>query len=218
MNIKFEEVKKIGKHYCSQALTNGKEINFTVNNLMVKRTIYKEGDKIFIDFYFNKSDRMAKIFRSLVKQSLKYVSEKHNKDIESIKGLYVSNVKDVEEESIIKMEVKNPCSFIQKTDDNRTKNITFRDIEVDDVIDITIKFVGIIFGKSKFTNKFIIYKMIKQVEEEVEFEGCNIVISEEDEDEELDEDISEIVEEDIENIEKQESYLYSMFKNLYIDI
>ena len=209
MNINFDEVKKIGKHYCSKASTNGNEINFTVNNLMVKRTLYKEGDKIFIDFYFNKTDRMAKIFRSLVKQSLKYVSEKHRKDVESIKGLYVSNVKEVEEESIIKMEIKNPCLFIQKTDEDRTKSITFRDINVDDVIDISIKFVGIIFGKSKFTNKFIIYKMTKQIEEEVNFEGCNIVIDED--------DVSE-AEEDVENTEHQESFLSSMFKNLYIDI
>ena len=214
MNINFEEVTKIGKHYCSQALKDGKEINFTVNNMMVKKTLYKEGDKIFIDLYFNKTDRMAKIFRSLVKHSLKYVSEKHKTEVEKIKELYVSNVKDIEDESIIKMEVKNPCLFIQKTDEDKTQNITFRDIETDDVIDISIKFVGIIFGKSKFTNKFIIYKMIKQVEEEIKFEGCNIIVT----DEESDDDISEIAEEDVEKLEQHESYFMSVIKNLYIDI
>lgn len=215
MNINFEDVKKIGKHYCSKATTNGKEINFTVDNLIVKKTLYKEGDKIFIDFCFNKTDRMAKIFRSLVKQSLKYVSVKHNTKVEKIKGMYISNVKDVEDESIIKLEVKNPCSFIQMTDDGSSKSITFRDVEVDDVIDVVIKFVGIFFGKTRFTNKFIIYKMVKQVQEEVKFEGCSIIVSEE---EEEDGDISEIEEEDIEKIEKKESYFYSMIKNLYIDI
>lgn len=216
MNIIFEDVKKNGKYYCSKATSNRKEINFTVDNLIVKRTLYKEGDKIFIDFVFNKTDRMAKIFRSLVKRSLKYVSEKHNTTVEKIKRMYISNIKDVEEEeSIIKLEVKNPCSFIQKTDEGITQNITFRDIKEDDVIDITIKFVGIIFGKTNFTNKFIIYKMIKQIEEEVKFEGCNIITSDE---EDMDNEISEIAEEDVEKIEKQDSYFFSMIKNLYIDI
>ena len=194
-------------------------IGFLVEKLTLappqNKTRPPPAEQTFIDFYFNKTDRMAKIFRSLVKQSLKYVSEKHKTDIEAIKELYVSNVKDVEDESIIKMEVKNPCSFIQKTDEGRTQSITFRDINVDDVIDITIKFVGIVFGKSKFTNKFIVYKMIKQVEEDVEFEGCSIMVTSEESD---DDDISEIAEEDVEKNEQRDSYFMSMIKNLYIDI
>ena len=87
MNIDFQEVKKNGKYYCSKALMKGKQINFTVNNLMVKKSLYKEGDKIFIDFYFNKTDRMAKIFRSLVKQTLKFVSTTHKTEISKIKKL-----------------------------------------------------------------------------------------------------------------------------------
>ena len=56
--------------------------------------------------------------------------------------------------------------------------------------------------------------MIKQVEEEIKFEGCNIIVT----DEESDDDISEIAEEDVEKLEQHESYFMSVIKNLYIDI
>ena len=182
-DIKFKQIKKISGSYISKAFYQNTNISIDIKHLTLKKTLYRKNNRIYLNISFDKTEKTIKTFDKLKNYTINYIYEQHKEQatLEEIQSNYINNIKENDTEYIVRFEVNKTCLFTQKNNFDEVTGITHKDITENDNIDITIMFNGILYGKSNFTNNYIITKLTKHIEEISSFEECCI---ETDEDEE----------------------------------
>ena len=192
--IQFKEIKKINGSYISRAYHQNNNISFNVRHLTLNKTLYKKNNRIYLNVSFEKTENAIQVFNKLKTYTINYIFEQHKEQgatIEQMQERYINNIQETETEYIVRMEVNLRCDFIQKNQFDENKTITHKDISINDDVDITIVFNGILYGKSNFTNNFTITKLTKHIEEMVIFEEDKCYI-ECDSDEEMSNTVDEL--------------------------
>lgn len=199
--ITYQKIKKNKKCYTQTAFLNNKVIQLSFKNLTFKH-MYRDNNELYINILLDKKDNIVKIFDKIKKHTIKNVWGLHkaNATFEEISSNYIDNLY---EKDYIKLKINKFCHFQQKNQKNECKNITFDKLEKNDIIDIFVLYKEIKYGKSNFTNNYIVNKIAKHVEEPVLFHDCQFEVSENEE--EID---------DIDYNEEINSKLESIYINL----
>ena len=193
-DIQFKSIKEINGSYMSRAFYQNNNISFNIKHLSLQETLYKKNNRIYLNVSFNKDEDTINIFNKLKNYTINYIFEQHKSQgvtIEQMQNNYIKNIKETEDEYIVRLEVNLKCEFIQRNQFDDNKVITYKDISQGDSINITLVFNGILYGKSNFTNNFTITKLTKHIEEMEIFEEDKCYI-ECDSDEEIDNDINQL--------------------------
>lgn len=187
-NLKFKKIKKINNHYIQKAcLNDGGSFQFSIPNFVLSKNLYKNDTKIYVELSFEKNDKVVKIFNILKQKTIETVWEQHKTQvgkIEDIQQNYINDLKETDNNYIVKMEVNKYCQFNQINQFDEYKNISYTELQNNVVIDTVIHFNGILYGKSNFTNNFIITKITKHIEEMDIFEEDRCYIETESDNEE----------------------------------
>lgn len=183
------EIKKIHKNYYQLAHIDRKKIVYNVKNVNVYRKMYRKNEKIYIDISFENNHKLLKIYNKLKNITIDNVYQKYkekNISKEKITDNYSEKLKSENNENIITFEIHPKCKFLCSNQFDEIKEDTYKNIKNDCGININVQFKGIIYGKSSYTNYFVIHEIIRNYEEETNYDNCNIS-----EDSEEDIDINE---------------------------
>ena len=192
--IQFKEMKKINNDYICRAFYQNNNISLRIRHLTLNKTLYKQNNRIYLNVSFEKTESTIELFNKLKNYTINYVYEQHKEQgatLEQIQKNYINNIQENDNEYIVRIEVNLKCEFIQNNQYDDNKSITYKDISINDNIDIIIVFNGILYGKSNFTNNFTITKLTKHIEEMDIFEEDKCYIQC-DSDEEMSNDINEL--------------------------
>ena len=192
--IQFKEIKKINGSYISRAYYQNNNISFNVRHLSLNKTLYKKNNRVYLNVSFDKTENAIQVFNKLKNYTINHILEQHKEQgatLEQMTERYINNIQETETEYIVRLEVNLRCDFIQRNQFDDNKSITHKDISVNDDINISIVFNGILYGKSNFTNNFTITKLTKHIEEMVIFEEDKCYIQCES-DEEMTNDVDEL--------------------------
>jgi len=202
--IEFMKIKKVHNRYTQLAHIKRKKIAYKFKNVNVNKKIYRKNNRIIIDVSFDKNGKMSKRINKLKTYTINHVFEQHKEKgatLESIQKNYVdkteeihvtyvdhiNEITEIENRFVLPIEIHPECKFSKVNQDCKADEDSYKKLTFDDTIDITISFRGIIFGKSNFTNDYIIHNITRHYEETVDLEDCQISDSE-DEDIDNDED------------------------------
>ena len=192
--IQFKKIKEINGSHISRAYYQNNNISFNVKHLILNKTLYKKNNRIYLNISFDKTESTIQVFNKLKNYTINYMFKQYQDKgvtLEQMKQRYINNIQETDTEYIVRLEVNLRCDFIQKNQFDEDKIITYKDISINDGIDITIVFNGILYGKSNFTNNFTITKLTKHIEEMVIFEEDKCYI-ECDSDEEMSNTVDEL--------------------------
>lgn len=200
-DINFLEIKKISERYISLSHYNNKPIIFNLDNLEVKREIYKKNDKIILDFVYE--ENIIRLFKLLEKYICEYVYKKNDIKIDInkfIEKTFYSKINN----NILSLEIHKNCLFIEEDELSNQKQVNYENIKVGDYCNLKIHLVGINYLEKNYEGIFIVRKVTKQIEND---EDINELIIESDTEEdnnidlENDETITKLI---LENFEKKE--------------
>ena len=188
-DIQFMKIKKVHNRYTQLAHIKRKKIAYNFKNLNVSKTLYRKNKTIVLDVSFTKNGKFNKRVNKLKNYTINHVFES-NKDkgatIEIIKNNYVNKVVETETENTLSIEIHPECKFSKVNEHDCETDDEYKNLSVDDTIDVIISFKGIIYGKSNFTNCYIIHEIKRHYEEKINLEDCHI--SEDSEEEDIDND------------------------------
>lgn len=186
-NIEFKKIKKIHNQYIERAHIKNKAMIFTINDLSIQKTLYKKNKKICLDVSIEKTNQRIKRLNKLKKYTINKVVEKHSSTYEVMEKNYVKCTETGDSISYT-FEIHPDCQFIKINHLDEKSEDSYKELTIDDTIDILVCFQGILYGKSKFTNKYVIHKVIRhEIIEDLNFEDCQIVDSDSEEDEDNEE-------------------------------
>jgi hypothetical protein len=160
--IEFLEIREISGNYLSLGHYKNKPIIININNLEIKKEIYKEEEKIFIDI---KKEEDIKILSVIENYICKHVYKKNDITIE-YKKFKEQTFNSVYKKEYIKMEVHKNCLLLEEDRQSIQKVIDAKDLQKNNYINIKIHFVGIKFYKKKFEPIFLVRKIIKHIDED----------------------------------------------------
>jgi hypothetical protein len=160
--IEFLEIREISGNYLSLGHYKNKPIIININNLEIKKEIYKEKEKIFIDI---KKEEDIKILSVIENYICKHVHKKNDITIE-YKKFKEQTFNSVYKKEYIKMEVHKNCLLLEEDRQSIQKVIDAKDLQKNNYINIKIHFVGIKFYKKKFEPIFLVRKIIKHIDED----------------------------------------------------
>jgi hypothetical protein len=189
-DITFDDTKKYHNFYLSESRYNGIKIHFTLKDVEIKKNLYTKTDRIFLNVYIEKTNKkILNIFKKLKDYTISHVFNKYEQKIEMdvLKNNYILNLTEEEDKYTLKLEVNENCLFLLKNRNDELKQVTHKNFNENDTIDMKIIYNGILYGKTKFTNNFLVDYMIKNVDEyeDIYFDSCMIEIESEEEDDNL---------------------------------
>ena len=219
--IKFNNPKNKNGHYISFAHNGERYIEFNLKNVDILKKIYKKNNKLFIDFELDIDSRQEKMIKKIETNTINHVYNKYKDSLsyEDVENNFIPSTKISEnnEKIIMSLEVNKYCTFL--------KNIIFEDetqedykiIEDNDSVDVKIVFLGIIFGKSSFKNKYMIKSITKYIEPKLVLD--NFILDDEYEKEgNNNEKINDSVKKNNLDFEDQEQYMDNDYKKIEINI
>jgi len=192
--IQFKKIKEINGSHISRAYYQNNNISFNVKHLILSKTLYKKNNRIYLNISFEKTESTIQVFNKLKNYTINHMFKQYEGQgitLEQMQARYINNIQETDTEYIVRLEVNLRCDFIQKNQFDEDKTITYKNISENDIIDITIIFNGILYGKSNFTNNFTITKLTKHIEEMGVFEEDKCYI-ECDSDEEMSNEVDEL--------------------------
>ena len=175
--IQFMKIKKIQRNYYQIAHLNRQKIIYNLKNLNVEKKIYRKNQKIYIDLSFEDTHKFNKIYNKLKSITIDTVYEKYkDKNIskDKISKNYSEKLIKNEDENILTFEIHPNCEFFCSNEYDDIKEDDYKNITKDCGVNIYVNFRGIIYGKSKYTNYFIIHKIVRNYEEENNLNECYI--------------------------------------------
>ena len=182
-NIQFKKMKKIHGHYIERAHLNNTIIQFKITDLSIQKTLYKKDKKIMLDFSMEKDNQRVRRLNKLKNYTIKRICEKHEVSFEDMEQNYI-NYAIINEDSItMTLEIHPECKFTKIDSFDVKTEDSYKNLNINDTIDILVSFKGILYGKSTFTNKYVIHKVIRHEIQELKLEELNIDIDSESEDE-----------------------------------
>jgi hypothetical protein len=187
--IQFMKIKKVHNNYIQLAHFDRKKIAYNFKNLTLGKKLYRKNNKIYIDVLFEKDSKFYIRLNKLKNYTIKTVFEAYKEKgakMEDIEKNYVNKIKENNDECLFAIEVHPECEFIKQNEFDIKLEDTYKDLVEECCIDIVLSFKGIIFGKSNFTNSFVIHKIVRHYEEETRLDNCEI--SDESEEEDIEND------------------------------
>ena len=184
--IEFFKTKKVLGNYFQIAHVKRKGIIKTYKHLDVYSKIYMKKNKLYIDLSFDDNSTFMKKYKKYKNYTINYICEKYKeKNItkEQIEKNYIEKIKKVENINIFTFEIHPNCIFECSNQFDEIKKDNCKNIIENIGINAQIQFKGIIYGKSTFTNYFVIHKIIRNYEEEEKYNNC--IITDESDDEEI---------------------------------
>lgn len=161
-DINFLEIKQIDNNYISLSHYKNKPVIFNINNLEVDKLLYKDNDKLYMNFsYENTLVRLLILFEKYI---CKYVYKKNDIKINFDNFVEKTFFSSFIDDNKLKLEIHKTCLFIEEDDLLNQRQITYKDIMESDFCNLKIHFVGIKFLESKYEPIFLVRKMIKQIE------------------------------------------------------
>tara|TARA_B110000285_G_C15140071_1_gene630125 strand:+ start:925 stop:1560 length:636 start_codon:yes stop_codon:yes gene_type:complete len=158
-DIEFLEIKDISGEYLSLGHYKNKPIIMNIDNLEIKKEIYKEDTKMYIDI----DDEDIKILSTLEKYICNHVYKKNDITIDFEK-FKEQTFESIYKKEYIKIEVHNKCLLLEEDQQSNKNVIVVKDLKEKNFINIKIHFVGIKFHEKKFEPVFLVRKIIKHTE------------------------------------------------------
>ena len=115
-DIQFKKIKKINNDYISRAFYQNNNISLNVKHLTLKKTLYKQNSRIYLNISFEKTENTIQLFNKLKNYTINYVYEQHKEQgatLEQIQNNYINNIQENDTEYIVRIEVNLKCEFIQ---------------------------------------------------------------------------------------------------------
>jgi phosphoribosylaminoimidazole carboxylase (NCAIR synthetase) len=158
-DIDFLKIKNISGDWLSLGHYNNKPIIMNIENLEIKKEIYKDENKMYMDI----DDEDIKIISTLENYICKHVYKKNEITIEFNK-FKEQTFKSIFKKEHIKIEVHKNCLLLEEDQQSNKKVIEAKELKEKNYINIKIHFVGIKFFEKIFEPIFLVRKIIKHKE------------------------------------------------------
>ena len=211
--INYLKLQKVNKFYIQRAHLNRKNVMIMTKDTISYTKLYRKGKKVVVDLFLSENNKLTKHIKYIKSTSFEYVSKERDYTAEQCLKNYIPILKEkvhkyedgVEEKGyIITMEVDPECIFVKKNELDEIKGDTYKQIKKGENMDIKVIYRGLLYGKSKFKNQFIIQAITRNYIDNLNIDECVFDTSDTEE---------EITEQDIENKKDKQSKV--VFNDLF---
>ena len=165
--IQFKKIKKIHGHYIERAHIDNTTIQFMINDLSIQKTLYKKTKKIMLDVSMEKDNQRIRRLTKLKNYTINKVCKQHEATFEVMEKNYI-NYSVVNEDSItMSLEIHPECQFTKINSYDIKSEDSYKNLTIDDTVDVLVSFKGILYGKSNFTNKYVIHINLHHREQKI---------------------------------------------------
>ena len=212
-SIEYLKLQKVNKFYIQRAHLKRKNVMITTKDTISYTKLYRKGKKVVIDLFLPENNKLTKHMKYIKTTSLKHVAQEREYTEEQCLKNYISIMKEkvhkyedgTEEKGYITtMEIDPECIFVKKNELDDIKGDTYKEIKNGDDLDIKVIYRGLLYGKTKFKNQFIIQAITRNYIDNLNIDGCVFDTSDTEE---------EVTEQDIEN--KKDKQTKENFSELF---
>jgi hypothetical protein len=171
-NLSYKPIKKTKSgNYISYIKLNNNSVVLKVDNLIVIKEMYKTDGDYFIDVIVEEKTHM--ILNKLKTLTLRKFYSQFNKDgdldYDDFEKMYINNHN---EENVYTLKVNKKCLFISENEMGERKSIHYNEIKEEHTINVVLIFHGVVFGQSEMSNEYIITKITKNIQIDIDITDC----------------------------------------------